>query len=104
MINAPFQIVGTWPWCSDAWEIKVRAGVNSWFNSFRKRPDMLSGPVALCGFKADKRLFIPLGCISMCSRSWNGDGPKVGTIVVSSSVTTDVNWSLRLLAFSRLPL
>ena len=50
------------------------------------------------------RLFIPLGCICICSRSWNGDGPIVGTLVVSSSVKTDVNWSLRMLAFSRLPL
>jgi hypothetical protein len=38
---------------------------------------MLSGPVAMCGFKADKRLFIPLGCICICSRSGNGDGPIV---------------------------
>ena len=74
MINVIFQIVGPWPWCSEAWKIKVRAGDNS----FRKRPDMLSGPVALCGFKAEKRLFIPLGCICICSMSGNGDGPIVG--------------------------
>jgi hypothetical protein len=67
---------------------------------------MLAGPVALFGFKADKRRFIPLWCISIYLRSGNGDGPIVGTLVVhvSSSVQTDVNWSLRMLAFSRLPL
>ena len=54
--------------------MKVRAGVNFWCNSFRKRPDMLAGPVALFGFKADKRLFIPLWCISIYLRSGNGDG------------------------------
>jgi hypothetical protein len=96
VINASFQIVGTWPWCSEAWKIKVRAGVNSWCNSFRKRPDMLSGPVALCGCKADKRLFIPLGCICICSRSGIGDGPIVGTLVVSSSlyIVNDRNTSI----------
>jgi len=47
---------------------------------------MLSGPVALFGCKADKILFIPLGCICICSRSGNGDGPIVGTLVVSSSL------------------
>jgi hypothetical protein len=62
-LNRNEQVDGILPWCSEAWTIKVRAGVNSWCNSFRKRPDMLSGPVAMCGFKADKRLFIPLGCI-----------------------------------------
>jgi hypothetical protein len=55
VINASFQIVGTWPWCSEAWKIKVRAGVNSWCNSFRKRPDMLSGPVAMCKMLIIKR-------------------------------------------------
>lgn len=49
-------------------------------------------------------LFIPLGCISICSRSGNGDGHIVDTLVVSSSVKTDVSWSLRKLTFSRLPL
>ena len=32
-------------------------GVNSWCSSFRKRPDMLSGPVALFGFKTDKTFY-----------------------------------------------
>ena len=52
--------------------MKVRTGVNSWCSSFRKRPDMLAGPVALFGFKADKRRFIPLWCISIYLRSGNG--------------------------------
>ena len=43
-------------------------------------------------------------CICICSRSENGDGSIVGTLVVSSTVKTDVNWSLRMLAFSILPL
>ena len=50
---------------------------------------MLSGPVALFGFKADKSwgfFLIPSGCISICSRSGNGVGSIVGTLVVSFSV------------------
>jgi hypothetical protein len=46
----------------------------------------------LFGFKADKRFFlIPSGCISICSRSGNGVGSTVGTLVVSFSVKTDVS-------------
>ena len=77
----------------EAWKIKVGAGVNSSCSSFKKRPDMLSGHVALFGFKADKRFFlIPSGCISICSRSGNGVGSTVGTLVVSFSVKkTDVS-------------
>ena len=53
---------------------------------------MLSGPIAMFGFKADKGFFlIPSGCISICSRSGNGVGSIVGTLVVSFSVKTDVN-------------
>jgi hypothetical protein len=71
--------------------IQVRAGLNCY-----------GRPV---WFKADASfIFILFGCIAICSRSRNGDGPIVGTLVVSSAVKIDVNWSLRMLTFSRLPL
>jgi hypothetical protein len=37
-------------WLIDAWNVNVSAGVISLAVSFSRRPGILSGPVALCGF------------------------------------------------------
>ena len=47
---AVFQSDGILLWLMDAWNINVSAGVISLAVSFSRRPGILSGPVALCGF------------------------------------------------------
>jgi hypothetical protein len=47
---AVFQSDGIILWLMDAWNINVNAGVISLAVSFSRRPGILSGPVALCGF------------------------------------------------------
>ena len=51
---AVFQSDGILLWLMDAWNINVSAGVISLAVSFSRRAGILSGPLALCGFKLVK--------------------------------------------------
>ena len=75
----------------DAWNINVSVGVISLAVSFSKRPGILSGPVALCGFKLVKSFMTPLWWIIIGGISGVELTPIYGMLLRSSDVKTDEN-------------
>ena len=88
---AVFQSDGILPWLMDAWNINVSAGVISLAVSFSRRPGILSGPVALCGFKLVKSFMTPLWWIIIGGISGVELTPMSGMLLRSSDVKTDEN-------------
>ena len=63
-MNAPFQSLGTVPWSYEAWKIRVRTGDMLDAISFRKREEISSGPLILCGFKPSSIFLTPFSCMT----------------------------------------
>jgi len=59
MTLADFHSAGSTPWCKDDWKIRVKIGAISCNSVLRKYAGILSGPVALWGFRMCKRLANP---------------------------------------------
>ena len=88
---AVFQSDGILFWLMDAWNINVSAGVISLAVSFSRRPGILSGPVALCGFKLVKSFMTPLWWIIIGGISDVELTPISDMLLRSSDVKTDEN-------------
>ena len=84
--KALFQSSGTIPWFSDAWNSIVRQGAISVANSLRNLVGILSGPLALYGFRLDSNLLIPSVVISLLSMSMYGGPGTLGILEVFSCV------------------
>ena len=68
--------------------------------SFKKREEISSGPLALCGFKPSSIFLIPLSCIISGGALDFRLFPMEGMLLLSSLVKTDANWSFRISALS----
>ena len=60
--------------------------------SFRKREEITSGPLALCGFKPLSIFLTPLFCITSDGASDFRLFPMEGMLIHSSLVKADTNW------------
>jgi hypothetical protein len=78
-------------WLMDAWNINVSAGVISLAVSFSRRPGILSGPIALCGFKLVKSFMTPLWWIIIDDISGVELTLISGMLLRSSDIKTDEN-------------
>ena len=68
--------------------------------SFRKRKEISSRPLALCGFKSSSIFLTPLFCITSGGDSDFRLFPMEGMLLQSSLVNADANWSFRISALS----
>jgi hypothetical protein len=75
----------------DAWNTNVSAGVISLAVSFSRRAGILSGPVALCGFKLVNSFMKPLWWIIIGGISGVELTHISGMLLRSSDVKTDEN-------------
>ena len=56
---------GTWPVCNDLLKMISSIGEIWWLNSFKTVGGMVSGPVALWGFRLDRICSIPVAEMMM---------------------------------------
>ena len=68
--------------------------------SFRKREEISSGPLALCGFKPSSIFLTPLFCITSGGASVSRPFPMEGMLLQCSLVKAEANWLFRISALS----
>ena len=94
------HIEGICPVLSDVWKINVTAGASSLATIDSILVGMLSGPVALFGFRFFSSFSTPSVVMVRLSMSGPGSEEIWGSGVLDMGVKAEQNWSLRMSLFA----